>query len=55
MSDIAGRSNTSPGSRNKPACVRATATDAKSNELRPIVIREAVQDRSEILHEFHVV
>jgi len=34
------------------ACVRATATDAKSNELRPIVIREAVQDRSEILHEF---
>jgi len=34
------------------ACVRATATDAKSNELKPIVIREAVQDRSEILHEF---
>ncbi|MBI4662561.1 MAG: isochorismatase family protein [Verrucomicrobia bacterium] len=34
------------------ACVRATATDAKSNQLRPIVIREAVQDRSEILHEF---
>src|SRR5262249_41136132 len=34
------------------ACVRATATDAKSNELRPIVIREAVQDRCEILHEF---
>jgi maleamate amidohydrolase len=34
------------------ACVRATATDAKSHELRPIVIREAVQDRSELLHEF---
>jgi nicotinamidase-related amidase len=34
------------------ACVRATATDAKSNQLKPIVIREAVQDRSEILHEF---
>jgi maleamate amidohydrolase len=34
------------------ACVRATATDAKSHQLRPIVIREAVQDRSEILHEF---
>jgi len=34
------------------ACVRATATDAKSNQMKPIVIREAVQDRSEILHEF---
>jgi maleamate amidohydrolase len=34
------------------ACVRATATDAKSLELKPIVIREAVQDRSEVLHEF---
>jgi nicotinamidase-related amidase len=34
------------------ACVRATATDAKSNEMRPIVIREAVQDRCEVLHEF---
>src|SRR6185503_1115714 len=34
------------------ACVRATATDAKSNEMKPIIIREAVQDRSEILHEF---
>jgi nicotinamidase-related amidase len=34
------------------ACVRATATDAKSLELKPIVIREAVQDRSEHLHEF---
>src|SRR5262245_57447241 len=34
------------------ACVRATATDAKSNGLKPIVIREAVQDRSELCHEF---
>jgi maleamate amidohydrolase len=34
------------------ACVRATATDAKSFEFRPIIIREAVQDRSEIAHEF---
>lgn len=34
------------------ACVRATATDAKSVGLRPIIIREAVQDRSEICHEW---
>jgi len=34
------------------ACVRATATDAKSHQLRPIVVREAVQDRSEIAHEW---
>jgi nicotinamidase-related amidase len=34
------------------ACVRATATDAKSYGLRPIIIREAVQDRSEIAHEW---
>lgn len=34
------------------ACVRATATDAKSNELRPMLIREAVQDRSEVAHEW---
>jgi nicotinamidase-related amidase len=34
------------------ACVRATATDAKSNYLKPIIVREAVQDRSEIAHEF---
>ena len=34
------------------ACVRATATDAKSNRLRPVIVREAVQDRSEIAHEF---
>lgn len=34
------------------ACVRATATDAKSLQLRPIIIREAVQDRSELAHEW---
>jgi nicotinamidase-related amidase len=34
------------------ACVRATATDAKSHYLRPIIVREAVQDRSEIAHEW---
>jgi nicotinamidase-related amidase len=34
------------------ACVRATATDAKSYELRPIIVREGVQDRSEIAHEW---
>lgn len=34
------------------ACVRATATDAKSFEFRPIIVREAVQDRSAIAHEF---
>jgi maleamate amidohydrolase len=34
------------------ACVRATATDAKSVQLRPIIIREAVQDRSDIAHEW---
>jgi nicotinamidase-related amidase len=34
------------------ACVRATATDAKSFELRPVIIREAVEDRSEIAHEW---
>lgn len=34
------------------ACVRATATDAKSLGLRPVIIREAVQDRSEIAHEW---
>jgi maleamate amidohydrolase len=32
------------------ACVRATATDAKSLGLRPIIIREAVEDRSDIAH-----
>jgi nicotinamidase-related amidase len=34
------------------ACVRATATDAKSLGLRPVIIREGVQDRSEIAHEW---
>jgi nicotinamidase-related amidase len=34
------------------ACVRATATDAKSVQLKPIVVREAVQDRSEVAHEW---
>jgi maleamate amidohydrolase len=34
------------------ACVRATATDAKSVRLRPIIVREGVQDRSEVAHEF---
>ncbi len=34
------------------ACVRATATDAKSYEFRPIIMREAVEDRSEIAHEW---
>jgi nicotinamidase-related amidase len=34
------------------ACVRATATDAKSNQLHPIIICEAVQDRSEVAHEW---
>jgi nicotinamidase-related amidase len=34
------------------ACVRATATDAKSVQLKPIIIREGVEDRSEIAHEW---
>jgi nicotinamidase-related amidase len=34
------------------ACVRATATDAKSYQLRPIIVRDAVEDRSEIAHEW---
>lgn len=34
------------------ACVRATATDAKVYHLRPVIIREAVQDRSDIAHEW---
>jgi nicotinamidase-related amidase len=34
------------------ACVRATATDAKSVQLKPIIVREAVQDRSEVAHEW---
>ncbi|MGE3808100.1 MAG: isochorismatase family protein [Gemmataceae bacterium] len=34
------------------ACVRATACDAKTFRLRPILIREAVQDRCDIAHEW---
>src|SRR5262245_34078751 len=34
------------------ACVRATATDAKSYQLRPVIVREAVEDRSEVAHEW---
>jgi nicotinamidase-related amidase len=34
------------------ACVRATATDAKSHQLRPVIVREAVQDRSDVAHEW---
>jgi nicotinamidase-related amidase len=34
------------------ACVRATATDAKALGLRPVIVREAVQDRSAIAHEW---
>jgi nicotinamidase-related amidase len=34
------------------ACIRATATDAKSNRFRPIVVRECVGDRSPVAHEW---
>lgn len=34
------------------ACVRATATDAKSVGLRPVIVREGVQDRAAVSHEF---
>jgi nicotinamidase-related amidase len=34
------------------ACVRATATDARSYQFRPMIVREGVQDRSEIAHEW---
>jgi nicotinamidase-related amidase len=34
------------------ACVRATATDAKSNYLKPVIVREAVEDRSAVAHEW---
>ena len=34
------------------ACVRATATDAKSSRLKPIIVREAVGDRSAVAHEW---
>lgn len=34
------------------ACIRATATDAKSYRFRPIIVRECVGDRSAVCHEF---
>ena len=34
------------------ACIRATATDAKSFRFRPIIIRECVGDRSPVAHEW---
>ena len=34
------------------ACIRATATDAKSLRLRPIIVRECVGDRSAAAHVF---
>ena len=32
------------------ACIRATATDAKSYRLRPMIVRECVGDRSAVAH-----
>jgi maleamate amidohydrolase len=34
------------------ACIRATATDAKSFRFRPIIVRECVGDRSPVAHEW---
>jgi maleamate amidohydrolase len=34
------------------ACIRATATDAKSYRFRPIIVRECVGDRSAAAHEW---
>lgn len=34
------------------ACIRATATDAKSYRFRPIIVRECVGDRSPVAHEW---
>jgi nicotinamidase-related amidase len=34
------------------ACIRATATDAKSYRFRPVIVEECVGDRSAILHVF---
>lgn len=34
------------------ACIRATATDAKSYRLRPVIVRECVGDRSAVAHVF---
>ena len=34
------------------ACIRATATDAKSYRFRPVVIRDCTGDRSAVAHEW---
>jgi len=34
------------------ACIRATATDAKSYRLKPIIVRDCVGDRAEAAHEW---
>jgi len=34
------------------ACIRATATDAKSYRFRPVIVRECVGDRSPVAHVF---
>jgi nicotinamidase-related amidase len=34
------------------ACIRATATDAKSYRFRPMIVRECVGDRSPVAHEW---
>ena len=34
------------------ACIRATATDAKSYRFRPVIVRDCVGDRSAICHVF---
>jgi isochorismate hydrolase len=34
------------------ACIRATATDAKSYRFRPIIIADCVGDRSAVAHVF---
>jgi nicotinamidase-related amidase len=34
------------------ACIRATATDAKSYRFRPMVVRDCVGDRSAVAHEW---
>lgn len=34
------------------ACIRATATDAKSYRFRPVIVRDCVGDRSAVAHEW---
>ncbi|GAF91370.1 unnamed protein product, partial [marine sediment metagenome] len=34
------------------ACIRATATDAKSYRFRPVIVRDCVGDRSAACHVF---